>query len=120
MAENIHIKCRKCRTIIMKVSASDLLDAHADKFTITPPQIEAPCSTVSGRTEIFLNEEALDAWIQEEIEKSEWTKGKLKCLKCASNVGSFDFVACQKCDCKQFNQPSVHVIQSKVDIERTK
>lgn len=119
MAESIQIKCRKCRTVLTKVATSDLLDAHADKFTPNSSYIDSSCPTVAGRTEIFLNEDALDTWIQEEIEKSEWTKGKLKCLKCASNVGSFDFVACQKCDCKQFNQPSVHFIQSKVDVERT-
>lgn len=119
MSQNTQIKCRKCRTTITKVSTDDLLDAHSAKFTNDTTQIRSECPTVFGRTEIFLNEDALEAWIQDEIEKSEWTKGKLKCMKCASNVGSFDFVACQKCDCRQFNQPSVHFIQSKIDIERT-
>lgn len=119
MAANIQLKCRKCRTLLTKVAASDLLDAHSDKFQMDTSQIDYTCATVAARTEMFLNEDALDAWIQEEIVKSEWTKGKLKCVKCAANVGSFDFLACQKCDCKLFNQPSVHFIQSKVDVDRT-
>lgn len=104
----------------MKVASSNLLDAHADTFTINLDEIQSGCPTVQGRTEIFLNEDALEPWIQEEIENSEWTKGKLKCIKCAANVGSFDFVTGQKCDCRQFNQPSVHFIRSKLDLEQVK
>lgn len=104
----------------MKVSAENLLDAHSDQFSKDLTQIQSDCSSVIGRTEIYLNEDALEPWIQEEIERSEWTKGKLKCVKCTANVGSFDFVAGQKCDCKQFNQPSVHFIRSKIDLENVK
>lgn len=120
MESSVQIKCRKCRMIIMRVSSDNLLDAHADRFTKELTQIQSDCPSIIGRTEIFLNEDALDTWIQDEIERSEWTKGKLKCTKCAANVGSFDFVAGQKCDCKQFNQPSVHFIRSKVDLEDIK
>lgn len=120
MEQNVQIRCRQCRTVIMmKVLASNLLDAHSDNFSIMF-QCESKCPSVVARTEIYLNEDAVEPWIQEEIEKSEWTKGKLKCIKCASNVGSFDFVTGQKCDCKLFNQPSVHFIKSKVDLEHSK
>lgn len=120
MESKMQIKCRKCRTIIMKVSGNDLLDAHSDTFSKDLAQIQSDCASIIGRTEIYLNEDALETWIQEEIERSEWTKGKLKCVKCTANVGSFDFVAGQKCDCKQFNQPSVHFIRSKIDLEDVK
>lgn len=120
MDANLQIKCRKCRTIIMKVSADNLLDAHSDRFSKDLAQIQSDCPSIIGRTEIYLNEDALEPWIQEEIERSEWTKGKLKCVKCTANVGSFDFVAGQKCECKQFNQPSVHFIRSKIDLEDVK
>lgn len=120
MEQNVQIKCRQCRTIIMKMIESNLLDAHSDKFSMLPLQIESKCLSVIGRTEIYLNEDAVEPWIQVEIEKSEWTKGKLKCIKCTSNVGSFDFVTGQKCDCKKFNQPSVHLSRSKIDLEQSK
>lgn len=120
MGSNVQIKCRKCRTVVMKVLIDNLLDAHSDKFENYLAQIRSDCPSIIGRTEIYLNEDALEQWIQDEIEKSEWTKGRLKCIKCTANVGSFDFVTGQKCECKQFNQPSVHFIRSKIDIENKK
>lgn len=120
MEPNLQIKCRKCRTVILKVSEENLLDAHAERFARDFAQIRSDCPSIVGQTEIYLNEDALESWIQDEIEKSEWTKGKLKCIKCTANVGSFDFVTGQKCDCKQFSQPSVHIIRSKIDLESIK
>lgn len=120
MELNAQIKCRKCRTIIMKVSMLNLLNAHSGRFSTDLAQISAECLSIINRAEVYLSEDAFEPWIHEEIEKSEWTKGKLKCTKCTSNVGSFDFVAGQKCDCKQFNQPSVHFIRSKIDLETIK
>lgn len=120
MDQNVQIKCRQCRTVIMKVIKSNLLDAHSDKFSIFSSQVVSQCASVIGRTDVYLNEDVLEPWIQDEIEKSEWTKGKLKCIKCAANVGSFDFVTGQKCDCKLFNQPSVHFSRSKIDLEQPK
>lgn len=121
MEPNVHIKCRKCRTIIMKISATQILDAHSTQFTNDLAQIKSDCPTIANRTEIYFNEDELESWIQDEIQRSEWTKGKLKCHKCTANVGSFDFVSAgQKCDCKQFNQPPVHFIRSKIDLEYTK
>lgn len=113
------IKCRKCRTIITKVASVKLLNAHSKQFSI---DLDArnECASTSGRTEVYLMEEAFEQWLRDEIEQSEWTKGKLKCKKCSSNVGSFDFVTGQKCDCRQFNQPPVHFIRSKIDMETIK
>lgn len=102
----------------MNISAKSLLDAHSTQFTNDIAQIQSDCPTIAGRTEVFFNEDEIEPWIQDEIERSEWTKGKLKCHKCAANVGSFDFVSgSQKCDCKQFNQPPIHFIRSKIDLE---
>lgn len=120
MEQNITIKCRKCRSIITKIAEKNLFDAHSNRFINNPADIQSACPTIHGRTEVYLNEEALEQWIQDEIENSGWTKGKLKCAKCASNVGSFDFVSCQKCDCNLFNQPQVHLIRSKIDLEEIK
>lgn len=119
MDVDTRIKCRKCRTTITQVSSAKLLNAHSEQFS-NDLDANNECSTVVGRTEVYLMEEAIEQWIQNEIEQSEWTKGKLKCTKCSSNVGSFDFVTGQKCDCRQFNQPPVHFIRSKVDVETIK
>lgn len=113
------IKCRKCRTVISNVASSKLMNAHSEPFSIDL-DAQHDCPTVSGRTELYIMEDAFDKWIQDEIERSEWTKGKLKCIKCSSNVGSFDFVTGQNCECRQYNQPSVHFIRSKVDVETIK
>lgn len=113
---NIVIKCRKCRTILSKSPESALLNAHNVQYS-ADSDVKSNCSSVYSRTEIYLNEDNLEAWIQDEVEKSEWTKAKLKCVKCQSNIGSFDFVSVQKCDCQRFNQPSVHFIRSKVDVD---
>jgi len=110
------IKCRKCRSTLTNVPSNVLLSAHNEQYS-NDPDIKSNCPSVVGRTEIYINEEHLDQWIESEIENSEWTKGKLKCSKCSSNVGSFDFVTGQKCECRLFNQPSVHFIRSKVDLE---
>lgn len=105
----------------MKTTATHLLDAHSTQITNDLTQTQSDCVRIAGRTEVFFNEDAIDSWIQDEIERSEWTKGKLKCQKCAANVGSFDFVSgSQKCDCKQFNQPPIHFIRSKIDLEYKK
>lgn len=102
----------------MKIPAENLLDAHSNQFTNDLTQIQSDCPRIAGRTEVFFNEDTIESWIQDEIKRCEWTKGKLKCNKCAANVGSFDFVSgSQKCDCKQFNQPPIHLIRSKIDLE---
>lgn len=107
------IKCRKCRIILTTAPTSDLLNAHNEQHSNESSTV---CPSITNQTELYLNEEHLDTWIQEEIEKSDWTKGKLKCSKCGSNVGSFDFITGQKCECRSFAQPAVHFIKSKIDV----
>lgn len=111
------IKCRKCRTVITTISSHNLLNAHSELFFNGATDAETNCPSIIERTEVYLKEDAIEQWIQNEIEKSGWTKGKLKCVKCSSNVGSFDYISGQKCDCQYFNQPSVHFIKSKIDLE---
>lgn len=116
MVDDTQLKCRKCRTILTKVPFSKLLNAHTQQYS-NEVDLRVSCPSITGRTEIYLPEDVLGDWILAEIESSEWTKGKLKCSKCSSNVGSFDFVTGQKCDCRQFGQPPVHFIRSKIDVE---
>lgn len=111
----ITIKCKKCRTILSTSSLEHLVNAHNEQYS-NESDATSNCPSVYGRAEVFLTEDGVGSWIKVEIEKSEWTKGKLKCSKCQSNIGSFDFVACQKCECRRFNQPQVHFIKSKVDV----
>lgn len=108
------IKCRKCRVVLTQVQPSNLLNAHSEQHS---NESNEECPSISSHTEFYLNEDQLDQWIQQEIEKSDFTKGKLKCFKCASNVGSFDFITGQKCECRSFTQPAVHLIRSKIDVQ---
>lgn len=115
MSAVTELKCRKCRTVLTKVSSEQLLNAHCDPFSHEAAQ-DSHCPSITGRTEIYLPEEGLCEWISAEVERSEWTRGKLKCPKCTANVGSFDFFTGQKCECREFNQPPVHLIMSKIDM----
>lgn len=131
MSTNARIRCRQCRALVSTVDSNDLKDCHLIKYpirdinakemesvdTYTQSTTTRPCATNDDRREVFLVEEVYAIWIQEEIISSGWTKGKLKCMKCASNIGSFDFVSGKKCECKRFDQPPLHFNVSKVDIE---
>lgn len=117
MSIDTQIKCQKCRTVATRISSEKLLDAHHNIFSKESSQ-KSTCPTMFGMSEIYIAEDVLEQWMQDEIAKSEWTKGKLKCTKCASNIGSFDFIAGQKCECRRHNQPSVHLIMSKIDVEK--
>lgn len=108
------IKCRQCRVTLTEIQSSNLLNAHNEQHA---NDSNAACPSISNHTELYLNEEQLDSWIQDEVIKSDWTKGRLKCFKCGSNVGSFDFITGQKCECRSFRQPAVHLIKSKIDVQ---
>lgn len=112
---NKKIKCRKCRVILTELSSTKLLNAHHEQYSVNSK--DSCCPNLLNCTELYVNEDYLDPWIREEIEKSDWTKGKLKCIKCNSNVGSFDFITGQKCECRAFTQPAIHFIKSKIDVD---
>lgn len=122
MSTNARIRCRQCRNLVTTVDANDLKDGHLNTYSIrdthTAHAHSLACGTIGDRREVFLVEDEYAIWIQHEIEESGWTKGKLKCVKCASNVGTFDFVSGKKCECKRFDLPPLHFIVSKIDIEQ--
>lgn len=125
-AQNIQLKCKKCRTTILEISTQHIVNAHGIpyefKTNINSVAEYQLCPTIKEDTAIFVKDfdqitELTDHWIYSEITESEWTKNKLKCTKCSNKIGSFDFVIGQKCDCAAFVQPTVHFIRSKVDVK---
>lgn len=111
---NLVIKCRSCRLI--------LLDSTNTKESLFVCAHNTPCNPFNKSEKdcdenmIFLNEDSLPNWIQEIIEKHEWSKGRLNCLNCNSRIGSFDFVSGMKCFCDSNVLPPVHLIKSKLDL----
>lgn len=135
LSTNARIRCRQCRALVTTADSNDLKDGHLIKHPIRDihakqmepedPHTQSstarvqsrPCATIEDQREVFLVEDVFAEWIQQEIISSGWTKGKLKCVKCTSNVGSFDYVSGKKCECKQFDLPPLHFNVSKIDIE---
>lgn len=97
------LRCRLCRTHLL---SSDLTSSHKIN-----PGLCGNC--------LYLNEEdQLPSWIQNEVELSGWTKGKIYCPKqnCNARVGGFDFVQGLLCACGVFTIPAIWIQDGKVDI----
>lgn len=105
--EEQNIKCHKCRHILLH----DVRLATLQKLPCDPNN----CSSYNTKNFVHLIEDKLPDWMQEIVEKEEWTKGKLHCTKCTSKVGSFDFISGKKCDCGNSQLPTVHFISSQID-----
>lgn len=97
------IKCRLCRTQLITS--------------------ETPNLSLEGKTKrcgncIFLDEDVLPDWITHEIQRSSWTKGRLKCHKreCTARVGGFDFIQGISCACGKFHIPAIWLQDCKVDV----
>lgn len=108
------LKCRNCRGDIATVASEALIDAHSviEKDNVD----DQSCRSVQDNNEIYIHEDFIPDWITKNIELSEWTKGKLKCLKCETKIGSFDFLSGNKCFCGRFLIPAVQFVKSKVDV----
>ncbi|KXJ83787.1 hypothetical protein RP20_CCG025491 [Aedes albopictus] len=117
------IKCKKCANQLAEIEAQYVLSVHSETTTTITESDDNQdveiCQTEAENAEVFIHEDHLPDWMRVEIEQSQWTKGKLKCPKCAFKVGSFDFVSGTRCKCT-LNQvlPSVHFIRSKVDLKK--
>lgn len=106
-----HLKCKKCRQVILnKDQCTALINAHNDK------DYQGDCVSVTEETLIFVDESCLPEWIKASVEEEQWAKGKLNCPSCNARVGAFDFVSGIKCDCKTSVLPAVYFIKSKVDL----
>lgn len=110
----INMKCKKCRKLLFNDNecCKLFINAHSADDQVT----EFNCISLNDMKLIFLNEEFLPEWIKCEIEKNNWSKGKLNCLYCNVRIGSFDFISGLKCECNNFVLPPVHIIKSKIDL----
>jgi len=61
-----------------------------------------------------LEEEKLPTFIQDAIELSGWTKGRLNCPHCQCRIGAFDFVSGGGGGGGGLDQ-AIHLVKSKVD-----
>ncbi|OWR51779.1 hypothetical protein KGM_208087 [Danaus plexippus plexippus] len=105
-----HIKCHKCRNILLSDFASIYSSALCG---------DQKCSSYSTKNFAFLHEDNLPKWIRLKIEEERWTRGKLYCENCGCKVGTFDFVSGRKCECGNSVLPPVHFISSQVDVPIT-
>lgn len=80
------LKCAKCRSLLAT------LGTYAD-----------------GSNVWNLDQEQLPTFVQDAVDQSGWTKGRLNCPSCQSRIGAFDFVGSGSTD------HPVHLIKSKVD-----
>lgn len=106
-----NFKCRKCRTVLF--NKNSVLTCHGKLQENTSGD---DCSK-SFSDVLFVSEQPQIDWIVNQIDLSEWTKGRLTCPtpKCGARLGSFNFVEDKKCICRKHFLASVQVIKSKVD-----
>lgn len=104
------IKCKKCRRTLF--SDKILVTNHNMSYEGTQSDSCSHKSSVH-----YLNQELLSDWIVDQLNASEWTKGKIYCPNgdCNSRIGSFNFISGSKCQCDSHILPAIHVIKSKVD-----
>lgn len=105
-------KCRKCRHLLF--SNNEICDSHGNplEYNKNKPQICNPPTDVW-----YLREDLIPFWIKDQVDNSNWTKGKLYCGTCKSRIGSFDFISGSKCYCGSSVLPALHVVSSKVDCQ---
>uniref|UniRef100_A0A1I8AHK8 E3 ubiquitin-protein ligase n=1 Tax=Steinernema glaseri TaxID=37863 RepID=A0A1I8AHK8_9BILA len=113
MRKILHIKCRKCREMLLN-------DAGVlENVQYAPVDCCDTMSQVIAIVESEAGDEltaSLPGWIVASLEKSGWTKGKLNCPKCAAKVGSFGFIGGTKCTCRKTPIPSIYLVRSSVDV----
>ncbi|NXK55308.1 RN180 ligase, partial [Chauna torquata] len=62
-----------------------------------------------------VNLEAIPEWVKCDIEKAQWTIGKLRCPFCEARLGGFNFVCNTKCSCGQL--VNIHFCKSRTDYQ---
>lgn len=134
--------CRRCRTVLF--SCQQVRNCHGDEIfknnLLTDAVNPEACKNLTDDI-WYVGEEDLSSWMKESVSKvriltvswtlelhgflyldlivfdlqADWVKGKLHCPKCASRVGSFNFVSGMQCSCGNSVIPPVHIVKSKVD-----
>ncbi|CAG0893238.1 unnamed protein product [Darwinula stevensoni] len=105
----MQVRCRVCRSPLLDSSTTNILTAHgeaAHEFS--------SCSTLI----LYLQDDhLLPDWVLETLNQGEWRKGNLKCPRCSTRIGGFDFITGNKCTCGTYLLPPVYVVKSKVDLQ---
>jgi len=91
------LKCRKCRLELVRSPPHNIIQPSQMQFE-TPTPI------------LCLGEEELPDWVNQAVEQSNWTKGRLNCpnASCGCRLGAFDFTDCR-------GASPVHLVCSKLD-----
>ncbi|XP_035740914.1 E3 ubiquitin-protein ligase RNF180-like [Vespa mandarinia] len=109
----IEVKCRHCRKNLFQNESFTLLTSHnEDKSNIQ----HAGCDDNFIEHFLYMSTENLPIWIQEIIDQTSWTKGRLNCPFCNNRLGSFNLIIDTKCNCGTCIVPPIRLIQSKLDI----
>ncbi len=105
-------KCRKCRHFLL----ADNQVSNCHGYPISSDENDSKsCSPVSNVW--YLTEDRIPAWMKNQVDDGNWTKGKLFCPTCQCRIGSYDFVSGAKCSCGSHVLPPLHVVSSKLDCE---
>ncbi|XP_037655332.1 E3 ubiquitin-protein ligase RNF180 isoform X3 [Choloepus didactylus] len=106
------LRCWKCRECI--ASSGCFMKCHGNQVI---KDSHAPADAQSICHVWHMNIEALPEWINCQIQKAQWTVGKLNCPFCGAHLGGFNFVGTPKCSCGQ--PTAVRLSKSRTDYQPT-
>ncbi|KAF2359400.1 Zinc finger RING-type [Trinorchestia longiramus] len=109
------VQCGSCRTVLLDSASHRLLDAHSG--SLHSCNSDVTCSSLKDRSNLFLDTENMPSFVYNSVMETGYTTGRLKCPKCSSRIGAFNFVKGTQCGCGSHILPSVHLIFSKVDYQ---
>lgn len=97
------VRCRLCRRHLL--SSDKVTNSHEKS-----PELCGNC--------LYLEEDELPPWIENEVELSGWTKGRIYCpaQNCTARIGGFNFVQGLRCACGVFTIPAIWMQDGKVDV----
>ncbi|XP_073536348.1 E3 ubiquitin-protein ligase RNF180 [Phyllobates terribilis] len=106
------LRCWKCRKFVSNSACiiNDEECTQAQEFLDQAAHLKS-CNIW------HLESEASPDWIKKEIEKENWTTGKLRCPYCRTRLGAFNFVDSTKCSCGRL--AVIRLCKSKIDVDIT-
>lgn len=109
----IELKCKQCRKSLFNNDDITLLTSHNENMS----DIEhTGCGNNFVEHLLYMSIENVPTWIEDIINQTSWTKGKLNCPFCNNRIGSYNLMVNTKCSCGKSITPNIRLIQSKLDI----